>query len=143
MGCVCSSMVDWVHYYGLHEFQECSELGRITFESSSIQLQALFFSQKALYELHLVFSFGPQSCKNLWKQKKTLLEPLFSTRYQFMKQYWELWSFDPWFTVLDVNVLSSMPESKWKAQPQENLCDPSNWFMTSNFGKIGESPELA
>jgi hypothetical protein len=102
-----------------------------------------FFSQKALYELHLVFSFGPQSCKNLWKQKKTLLEPLFSTRYQFMKQYWELWSFDPWFTVLDVNVLSSMPESKWKAQPQENLCDPSNWFMTSNFGKIGESPELA
>ncbi len=51
-----------------------------------------------------------------------------------MKQYWELWSFDPWFTVLDVNVLSLMPESNWKAQPQEYLCDPSNWFMTSNFG---------
>jgi len=70
MGCVCSSMVDWVHYYGLHEFQECSELGRITFESSSIQLQALFFSQKAFVWVALGFFFWSTKLQKFVEAKK-------------------------------------------------------------------------
>jgi hypothetical protein len=114
---VCPSMIDSVHYYGAHELKECSELGRITFESSSYNCRHLFFTKKAFVWVAFGLFFGPQSCKSLQKQKDTagtpflykisicetvFGEPVFSTRYQSVKQYWELWSFDPWFTVLDV-----------------------------------------
>jgi hypothetical protein len=45
------------------------------------------FSQRAFVCVALGFFFGFHKVAKICGSKKTLLEPLFSTRYQFVKQY--------------------------------------------------------
>jgi hypothetical protein len=120
---LCLSIYGWqsTHYYGSHELQECSELHWITFESSSIQLQAHFVFTKGLCMRCTWFFFGfHKVAKNLQKQKDTAGTPFLYkisicktvSGNLFPLQDINLWNsigsfevlIDPWFTVLDVNV---------------------------------------